>query len=73
MTPTIPTRRVATVLGLSVAAVSTAAVLVRLVPTMDPIAIAFWRTAIVAVLIYALLARRRRCCGGGKQRSGKDE
>ena len=29
--------------------------------------------AIVAVLIYALLARRRRCCGGGKQRSGKDE
>ena len=29
--------------------------------------------AIVAVLVYALLARRRRCCGGGKQRSGKDE
>ena len=29
--------------------------------------------AIIAVLIYALLARRRRCCGGGKQRSGKDE
>ena len=28
--------------------------------------------AIVAVLIYALLARRRRCCES-KQRSGKSE
>jgi drug/metabolite transporter (DMT)-like permease len=51
MNPQVPTRRIAIVMGLSVAAVSTAAVLVRLVPTMHPIAIALWRTAMVAVLL----------------------
>ena len=43
--------RVSIVLFLSIAAISTAAVLVRLVPEMHPIAIAFWRTAIVAGLL----------------------
>jgi len=55
MTTGIPTRRVAMVLGCSVAAVSTAAILVRLVPTMHPIAIAVWRTAIVAALLTPTL------------------
>ena len=43
--------RVSLVLLLSIIAISTAAVLVRLVPEMHPIAIAFWRTAIVAGLL----------------------
>ena len=51
MNPAVPTRRVALVMALSVAAVSTAAILVRLVPSMHPIAIALWRTAIVAGLL----------------------
>lgn len=51
MNPQVPTRRVAFVMVLSVAAVSTAAILVRLVPSMHPIAIALWRTAMVAVLL----------------------
>lgn len=55
MHPTVPTRRVAIVMGLSVAAVSTAAILVRLVPTMHPIAIALWRTSMVAVLLAPTL------------------
>ena len=58
MTPAAPTRRVALVLGLSVAAVSTAAVLVRLVPTMHPVAIALWRTALVAAMLSPTLLSR---------------
>jgi drug/metabolite transporter (DMT)-like permease len=43
------------VLAVAVAAVSTAAILVRLVPGMHPIAIGFWRTAIVAMLLAPCL------------------
>jgi drug/metabolite transporter (DMT)-like permease len=52
-----PTPRVVAVLGLAVAAVSTAAILVRLVPEMHPVAIAFWRTVVVAVLLLPALVR----------------
>jgi len=52
-----PHRRVALVLALSVCAISTAAILVRLVPSMHPISIAFWRTAIVAALLAPTLVK----------------
>lgn len=61
MASAVPKKRVALVLGLSVAAVSTAAVLVRLVPTMHPIGIALWRTAMVAaILAPTLLTKAKR-------------
>ena len=43
--------RVSLVMFLSIAAISTAAILVRLVPDMHPIGIALWRTGIAAVLL----------------------
>jgi drug/metabolite transporter (DMT)-like permease len=52
--------RVSIVLCASVAAISTAAVLVRLVPDMHPLAIAFWRTTIAASLLsWALFSPGR--------------
>ncbi len=54
-----PKQRVMVVLSLAVAAVSTAAILVRLVPDMHPVAIAFWRTAIVATLLLPSLLSRQ--------------
>jgi drug/metabolite transporter (DMT)-like permease len=54
----VPHRRVALVMALSVSAVSTAAILVRLVPTMHPMGIAFWRTVMVAVLLGPTLLSR---------------
>ena len=53
--------RVSFVLMASIAAISTAAILVRLVPDMHPIGIAFWRTAIAAALLFpALLSTKER-------------
>ena len=59
--------RVSFVLFLSILAISTAAVLVRLVPDMHPIAIAFWRTAIVAVLLGPSWTRASAVRPTGKQ------
>jgi len=39
------------VLGISVAAVSTAAILVRLAPTVPPVALAFWRTFLAGAIL----------------------
>ena len=50
--------RVALVLSLSIAAISTAAILVRLVPDMHALGIALWRTAIAGVLLSPTLLRR---------------
>ena len=47
--------RVSFVLMASIAAISTAAILVRLVPEMHPIGIAFWRTAIAAAFLSPAL------------------
>ena len=47
--------RVALVLSLSIAAISTAAILVRLVPDMHALGIALWRTAIAGVLLSPTL------------------
>jgi len=47
--------RVPFVLMASIAAISTAAILVRLVPDMHPIGIAFWRTAIAAAFLFPAL------------------
>jgi len=60
--------RVSFVLFLSIVAISTAAVLVRLVPDMHPIAIAFWRTAIVAVLLSPTWPRAGTIRPVGKQK-----
>ena len=49
--------RVWLVMMASIGAVSTAAILVRLVPDMHPIGIAFWRTAAVALLLAPTLFR----------------
>ena len=49
--------RVWLVLMASIAAISTSAILVRLVPDMHPIGIAFWRTGAVAVLLFPSLLR----------------
>ena len=49
--------RIIMVLAASIGAISTAAILVRLVPDMHPIAIAFWRTAVVALILLPTLAR----------------
>ncbi|MEC8194278.1 MAG: DMT family transporter [Myxococcota bacterium] len=51
--------RIILVLMASIGAISTAAILVRLVPDMHPIAIAFWRTAAVAVILAPTLAAPR--------------
>ncbi len=59
--------RVSFVLFLSIVAISTAAVLVRLVPEMHPIAIAFWRTAIVAVLLGPTWVSAKAIRPKGKQ------
>ena len=59
--------RVSLVLFLSILAISTAAVLVRLVPDMHPIAIAFWRTAIVAILLSPTWPRTNAVRPTGKQ------
>jgi drug/metabolite transporter (DMT)-like permease len=59
--------RVSLVLFLSIAAISTAAILVRLVPEMHPIAIAFWRTAIVALLLMPTWYRAGAVRPKGKQ------
>lgn len=48
--------RVALVLSLSIAAISTAAILVRLVPDMHALGIALWRTAIAGVILSPTLA-----------------
>jgi len=50
--------RVALVLSLSVAAISTAAILVRLVPDMHALGIALWRTAIAGVILSPTLFKR---------------
>lgn len=50
--------RVALVLSLSIAAISTAAILVRLVPDMHALGIALWRTAIAGVLLSPTLLSR---------------
>jgi len=50
--------RVVLVLSLSVAAISTAAILVRLVPDMHALGIALWRTAIAGVLLSPTLLKR---------------
>ena len=47
--------RIILVLMASIGAISTAAILVRLVPDMHPIGIAFWRTAAVAVVLAPTL------------------
>ena len=39
------------VLGVAVLAISSAAVLVRLIPEVHPVGIAFWRTALVGALL----------------------
>ena len=49
--------RVATVLAVAIVAVSAAGVLVRLAPDAHPLVLAFWRTALVA-LVLAPAARR---------------
>jgi drug/metabolite transporter (DMT)-like permease len=54
-------------LFLSIAAISTAAILVRLVPDMHPIAIAFWRTGIVAVLLLPSVVKAGAVRPEGKQ------
>lgn len=59
--------RVSTVLFLSIAAISTAAVLVRLVPDLHPISIAFWRTGIVACLLAPSLLGSGRSSLHGKR------
>ncbi len=59
--------RVSLVLFLSIAAISTAAILVRLVPQMHPIAIAFWRTAIVAALLIPTWPRAGAIRPQGRQ------
>ena len=59
--------RVSLVLFLSILAISTAAVLVRLVPDMHPIAIAFWRTAIVALLLSPTWPRATAKRPNGRQ------
>lgn len=59
--------RVSTVLFLSIAAISTAAVLVRLVPDLHPISIAFWRTGIVACLLAPSLLGSGRSNLHGKR------
>ncbi|MEC9389504.1 MAG: DMT family transporter [Myxococcota bacterium] len=51
--------RIILVLMASIGAISTAANLVRRVPDMHPIAIAFWRTAAVAVILAPTLAAPR--------------
>lgn len=51
--------RILLVLMASIGAISTAAILVRLVPDMHPIGIAFWRTAAVAVLLAPTLFTAR--------------
>ena len=43
---------------LSIAAISTAAILVRLLPDMHPIAIALWRTGIAALILAPTWARK---------------
>ena len=50
--------RVVLVLSLSVVAISTAAILVRLVPDMHALGIALWRTAIAGVLLSPTLIKR---------------
>ena len=57
--------RIILVLMASIGAISTAAILVRLVPDMHPIAIAFWRTAAVAVILAPTLAASRSLRPGG--------
>ena len=51
--------RIIMVLAASIGAISTAAILVRLVPEMHPIGIAFWRTAAVALILFPTLFRRQ--------------
>ena len=51
--------RIILVLMASIGAISTAAILVRLVPDMHPIGIAFWRTAAVAVILAPTLVTSR--------------
>ena len=53
--------RVSFVLMASIAAISTAAILVRLVPDMHPIGIAFWRTVIAAAFLSPALISNRNC------------
>ena len=59
--------RVVLVLSLSVAAISTAAILVRLVPDMHALGIALWRTAIAGVLLSPTLLRRGTARPRGRQ------
>ena len=59
--------RVALVLSLSVAAISTAAILVRLVPDMHALAIAFWRTGIAAAILLPAAARPQQARPAGRQ------
>ena len=54
---TAPERWVNPVLALAVVAISSAAVLVRLAPEAHPVAVGFWRTAMVAVLLAPGLRR----------------
>ncbi len=58
--------RVALVLSLSIAAISTAAILVRLVPDMHALGIALWRTAIAGVLLSPSLLRRQAVRPSGR-------
>ena len=60
-------RGVSLMLFAAISAVSAAAILVRLVPEMHPISIAFWRTAVVALLLAPTLLSR-----GAVKPSGSD-
>ena len=55
---TVRSSSISIVLFLAIAAISTAAVLVRLVPDMHPIGIAMWRTGIVGVCLWPTLLRK---------------
>ncbi|MCB9762310.1 MAG: DMT family transporter [Alphaproteobacteria bacterium] len=50
-------RFVRPVLALAIVAISASAILVRLIPDVHPVTIAFWRTATVAVLLSPFLRR----------------